>query len=183
MQWSQDRGHAREEAVKKIDATKEPLQLHLGGGTWNGGDGVNLGGEGGNPCCIYRVAEVRDLRDCHDTFLPVKVEASGSEATEDGVKVIEMLLERSTGNQNIVKVDKYPLQAAKDTIHQPLERLCGVLETERHPEELVKAKRRYDGRLLNVFGGHRDLMIAPHQVQDGKHRCPVSDVRKRVNMG
>ena len=71
--------------------------------------------------------------------------------------------------------DKRKIHLTKKTAHQALERLGGVLQPERHPEELEEPEGGGDGGLRDVVGSHRDLVIAANQVQGGKNRRPESD--------
>ena len=74
----------------------------------------------------------------------------------------------SACHQNVVKVDEHEIKVLEDRIHKPLERLCSVLEAERHAEELPEPKWGYDGCLGDRVLGHRYLMVATHEVDFGE---------------
>ena len=71
-------------------------------------------------------------------------------------------------------------------VHEPLEGLSTILHAERHPQILEQAKRGDDGRLLDVLGIHRNLMVSPLEIQHGENgaavkiRSEVLNVRQRV---
>ena len=72
-------------------------------------------------------------------------------------------------------VDKGELRALTDGIHQPLERLSSILQTEWHPEEFKEPKRSNDCCFGDVFSSHRNLVVASDEINLGEYR-PASEV-------
>ena len=88
-----------------------------------------------------------------------------SQPLEEQTQVTSVLLGVGAGNENIVDVHENELlKAATDFIHKSLERLCRILESKWHAQELKQAERRYDSGLWDVVGSHRDLVVPTHQV-------------------
>ena len=75
----------------------------------------------------------------------------------------------SACHQNVVKVDEHEIKVLEDRIHKPLERLCSVLEAERHAEELEQTKRRDNRCLRNVLGPDWDLMVTTYEIHFAEH--------------
>ena len=75
----------------------------------------------------------------------------------------------SARHQDVIQVDEHEVEVLEDRIHKPLERLCRVLEAERHAEKFKKAKRGDDRCFRNVLGLDRDLMVAPDEVHFTEH--------------
>ena len=70
-----------------------------------------------------------------------------------------MLLLVVRSNEYVVNVDKRIGEVLQDVIHQLLECLSSVGETERHSQELEQTERRDDRHLVNVLGCHLNLLI------------------------
>ena len=64
-------------------------------------------------------------------------------------------------SKNIYKDE---IQAGNQPVHETLEGLAGILESEGHAQKLPEPERSYDGRLGYVLGPHRDLVIPLAQV-------------------
>ena len=67
-----------------------------------------------------------------------------------------------------VQVDEAELQTPEDTVHQMLEGLGGVLQHKQHVKELKQAEWGYDGRFLDVYVSHRELVVTPDKVHHGE---------------
>ena len=80
-----------------------------------------------------------------------------------------------TCHQNVIQVHKHTLEAAAHCVHQALEGLSGVLETKRGAQKLVQAEGGHDCSLFDVFGGHRDLMVASDEVNLGEDDLAMED--------
>ena len=58
-----------------------------------------------------------------------------------------------------------------------------ILEAEGHPHEFKEAEGGDDGRLLDVGGVNRDLVVALLQIQLAEHRCPSQAARDVGHVG
>ena len=76
---------------------------------------------------------------------------------------LKMLFCGGGGDQVVIKVDENRWLVGKDVVHQPLERR--VLQSKWHEEVLEQPEGGGDGRLGDVGGGDRDLMIPLDQIQ------------------
>ena len=95
-------------------------------------------------------------------FLTVDGEASRSQTAKYHPEMVQMEVRGRACNKDIVQVDEAELQ----TVHQMLEGL--VLQPKRHVKELKQAEWGYDGRFLDVYVSHRDLVVTPDQVHHGE---------------
>ena len=119
--------------MKEVHTTQEPLQLNLVGWARHRSDGIHLGWEGHNASRVHDVAEVRHLGLGQNTLLAVETEASGREATEDLMKIFQMLVHGGAGHQYIIEIHKNSRKTAQDPIHQALKCLRRVFKAKRHP--------------------------------------------------
>ena len=89
-------------------------------------------------------------------------------------------------DEDVVQVNEREGNVPEDAVHETLEGLGGVLESEGHPYELSEAKRCDDGRLGNGVRCHRDVMISTHEVDLGEDGRPsevdveILDVGQRI---
>ncbi|KRZ60432.1 hypothetical protein T02_15237 [Trichinella nativa] len=92
-------------------------------------------------------------------------------------------------SKHVVQIDEAESQPSSHFVHEALECLSSISQTERHPHVFKKAERCRDGRLWNIFIRHRDLLIGADQVNFGEDRpaaqlCDeVIDVGYRVSVG
>ena len=79
-------------------------------------------------------------------------------------------------HQYIVEVDEHKLHLTQNAIHQSLESLRRVLQTEWHAQKFEKTKWGDDGRLRDILIGHWYLMKSSNQVYHGEnlHACQLS---------
>ncbi len=123
-----------------------------------------------------------------DTLLAVDDQGGIAEPLEEDPKMLEMLLFRVAGNNDVIQVYEDEVQTTQNPVHVSLESVAGISESKSHPEELPQSKRRNDGRLGNVGGVHADLMVAFPQVHLGEDDtafqplCKVRHVGKRVRV-
>jgi hypothetical protein len=73
------------------------------------------------------------------------------------------------GHQVVVEVAENPLEPLQYLVHQSLERLLTVAESEGHPGILEQSKRCYDGRLTNIGWMHRYLMVPLLKIRFAKN--------------
>ena len=99
-----------------------------------------------------------------DTLRPLYDQTVGRQRLEDGLEVLEVLLERLRGDQDIVYIDIDSREVAEDLIHEPLKILPRILEAEGCAGENKQPKGGNDGGLFDVFIGDGDLMIPFHQI-------------------
>lgn len=62
-----------------------------------------------------------------------------------------MLRLQRAGNQNDIQINEDKRQALSDLVHEPLDRLSGVLQAERHTKSFEQAERGNGGGLGNVI--------------------------------
>ena len=101
--------------------------------------------------------------------------------------MLQVELWARAGNEDVIEIhEDGPLQATENSIHQPLERLRGVLEPEGHPQKLKQTKWRYNSRLGNILVCHWYLMVTADEIDDGEQLGSGGgggerlDVRKRI---
>jgi hypothetical protein len=70
-----------------------------------------------------------------------------------------MLLQSVAGNEVIIQVRKNEREVAKQLVHEALEGLSCICQTEGHKQILEQAEGGDDGGLLDVLSGHGDLMV------------------------
>ena len=58
------------------------------------------------------------------------------ETTKNFPEILNVLREGAAGNQDVVKVHKYPIQTPKNSVHQALKSLSRVFEAKGHPQKL-----------------------------------------------
>jgi hypothetical protein len=95
----------------------------------------------------------------------------------------KMLLTCWTENEEIIKVYKEEGKRAEEGIHEALESLGGIFETEWHEIELEEAKGGYYCRFWNVVFLHGNLIIALFQIQLRENSCTMKMSRKVFKIG
>ena len=75
-----------------------------------------------------------------------------------------MFRRRLTSNQDVVQVDKKEIKPRQCGVHETLESLGRVFESERHPDKLKKTKRRDHCRFLDVVWMNWNLVVATDEV-------------------
>merc|ERR1712015_199842 len=134
------------------------------------------------------VAEEVDGIDAEDALCFLDDESVFVEALEESSEVVLVIGDRFAGYEDVVHVDEDVPQALGDSIHEPLERLCGAAQPEWHAQEFPQAEGSDDGSLRNVTFRHGNLVISPHQVHLGENflprevRCEVLNSRQRVGV-
>ena len=91
------------------------------------------------------------------------------ESLEQQVKVFFVCLNILASHQDVVNVDEGEIQIVTDNVHQVLESLGSILQTERHPEKLIQPKRSDDGGFGDILSSHRDLVVASNKVDFREH--------------
>ena len=82
------------------------------------------------------------------------------ENVENCSQVREVSGEVRTCHQNVVQVGEEKRKTTEKMVHEPLKSLSSVAEAERHFGELKTAKRSDNGRIGDISGGDRHLIIA-----------------------
>jgi len=70
-----------------------------------------------------------------------------------------MFFQSAADDEVVVQVRENEWQAAKQLVHEELERLSCIGQTERHKQILKQTKGGDDGGLLDVLGRHGDLIV------------------------
>ena len=81
-------------------------------------------------------------------------------------------------HQDVVQVHEQEVQILEDGIHQTLKSLGGVLEPERHTEELKEPEQGDHCRLGDVVGVDRNLMITTDEVHFTENVLPARSAVK-----
>lgn len=71
-----------------------------------------------------------------------------------------MLLGILAYDKDVINEDENEREINVYRIHKSLESLCGIFEPKRHPDELIKFKRGYDGCLWNISRSNWYLVIS-----------------------
>ena len=88
-----------------------------------------------------------------------------------------------TGNQDVVDVGEAEEETTQDFIHESLEGLCRLLQTERHPGVLVQGKECNDGCLRDVRKFYGDLMDGLNEVDPSEDGGAVELRREFLDVG
>ena len=135
MERGQRGRNPRQKPVEKIDAAEESLHLHLGRWTRHSMDGVDLGRERDNTRGIDDMAQVRDAWRCYHTLPLIEAEARVRQALQNLSQVKTVLLQGGAGHEDVVQVDEDTRQVTQDAIHESLECLRRILQSEWHPKK------------------------------------------------
>ena len=110
-------------------------------------------------------------------------EAVVSQEAENLAEMVEVGTAVRTGDQDVIQVDKTERETVEDPVHEPLEGLGGVPQTEGHPEELEQTKGGDDGGLGDVIGGHGDLVVPLKEVNLGEDGAAMEVIGKILDVG
>ena len=80
------------------------------------------------------------------------------------MEMLGMFFSGRAGDEYVVQVDEYEVQAPADLIHEVLKGLCGIAQSMWHSRVFEKAESCDDGRLRSVRLCHGDLVIGLHQI-------------------
>ena len=87
------------------------------------------------------------------------------EALEYRAYIPEVLFRSSTGNQDVIDVRVGCGDTTEDLVHEPLECLCCIPESEGHAHKLEQTKGCGDCSLRYIRGVHWDLVVGSYKVQ------------------
>jgi hypothetical protein len=92
------------------------------------------------------------------------------EDVEDGVHMSQMIDPCSAIDEDVVEEyeDEPAQERSQDVVHECLKCRRGIVEPERHDQELIEAVMCAECRLGDVVGAHPDLMVAGSVVQFGE---------------
>ena len=62
-------------------------------------------------------------------------------------------------DQDIVHIDKTEGMITKNKVDHELKGVSSISKPKRHPQKFIHSKESDNGSLLNVLGGHRNLII------------------------
>lgn len=96
----------------------------------------------------------------------VDLDFSGPKGGKESFEVHQVLLLPDGSNDDVIEISPGKGQTAQQVIHRSLQRLSNVEEAKRRMGELKKFKCRRDGRLVNVFGGDRQLIENLSQINN-----------------
>ena len=88
-------------------------------------------------------------------------------------KVLHVFFKSGTGNQVVIQVSKHKWEVAEEPIHESLESLSSIHESEWHELILKQSERSQDGSLGDVRWIHQDLVVALYQVNDREVPAPL----------
>jgi hypothetical protein len=75
-----------------------------------------------------------------------------------------MFLQGAAGDEMVIQVCEDEREVAKQLVHEALEGLSCICQTERHKQIFKQPKGGDDGGLLDVLGGHGDLMVPFNEI-------------------
>ena len=130
-------------------------------------------GEGPDPCPVHHVTQELETLDRENAFRRVNYQPILVQHGKELPQVFHVLVEGPTGDKMIVQVGEHKRQTPKQSIHETLERLCCVRQTERHKQIFKHAERCHNCRFLHIIRRHRDLVVTLHQIHAGKIPTPV----------
>ena len=167
-------GPGNESAIE-VDHPQEPLKLFDGGRLMELTDCSNSFLEGLCPCSIHSVSKEVKGRDTKYTLGSVHNEAVVGQHFEDVAKILKVFFWGGGGHEDVVDVDEAMRDAVEDRVHESLEILTCVFQSEGSSLENIKSKWGDDSSLLDVVGMDRDLMVPFEQV-DFAEDCFSSEV-------
>ena len=91
-----------------------------------------------------------------------------SETFANSSLIGKVLFGRGAGDEYIVDVCVCYRNSTEDLVHEALERLSGVPETEEHLHELEQSEWSCDGGLGYVCRVHWDVVVRMHEIQFGE---------------
>ena len=106
--------------------------------------------------------------------------------TKNLLEVIDVGGEVLGEDQDIIHEDKTERKLTQNKVHHVLKGVSSVSESNGHPQKFKHSKGRDNSSLLNVLGGHMNLIISLLKVQLGEHSCTqypggeVSNIQKRI---
>jgi hypothetical protein len=83
--------------------------------------------------------------------------------------VLLVFLSSLTKNQDVIKVCKTKMKVLENVIHEALECLCCIPQSEGHVRELKEHERSGNGSFLDVVRVDRDLLVRPDKVKFGEN--------------
>ena len=110
------------------------------------------------------VPEVHEFLDAKHALLPIYDHPVVGEEVEDLTEVRFELLFSLAGDKDVIQKGEDEGDVTKNSIHQPLESLGGVLKPEGHAEEFPESKGSDDGRFRDVCRCDGNLVVAMNQI-------------------
>ena len=114
------------------------------------------------------VSKKVQLGGTEEALVGVDDNAVSGEAFENSSQIGKVLFGRGAGDEYIVDVCICSRNSTEDLVHEALERLSGVPETERHLHKLKQSEWSCDGGLGYVCRVHWDLVVRTHEIQFGE---------------
>ncbi len=128
-------GNDGNETAVKVKHAQEPLKGREVSRGRVREDGLNFGGQGTKASGSDMMAKAINFRDCKCTFGRVNAKAVGSQHIKDLFEVEEVFVMVLAENENVVKVNENEGKGTEKGIHEVLESLSSIIETERHEME------------------------------------------------
>ena len=112
-----------------------------------------------------------DLGNSKLTLGKANGEAMLPAETKNQPEVIRMGGEVLGEDQDTVHVDETEGKFTQNKVYHALKGVSSIAKPKRHPQKFDHSEGSDDGSLLNVLGGHRNLIISFLKVQLGEHSC------------
>ncbi len=132
---AEDMGNAGKETAVKVKHAQEPLKGREVSRGKVGEDGLNFGGQGTKAIGSDIMAKAINFRDRKCTFGKVNAKAVGGQHIKDLFEVEDVFVLVLAENENVVKVNENEGEGMEMGIHEALESLSSIFETERHEME------------------------------------------------
>ena len=174
VEWFLDLGSARDACAIEVDCSEESKELLDVGRSRDLGDRLDLRRQRGDTVGRDSKSEEVDLSTNKVALGSVDCDAVRVQSSEQDVEVAKVLVVVCARHQDVVDVDVHEGKSAHDFVHEALESLCGVPEAEGHGQEREAAEGCRDGRLVDVFGGNRNLVVRSDEV-DGAEDLGACD--------
>jgi hypothetical protein len=100
------------------------------------------------------VAQKFHRRLTENTFFPVNDKAEKTQPLEQGLQVLQVLLQGVAGDDDVIKVSKRESQLGQHSVHHALKRVPCVPQAEGKAAKLEKPEGGRHGRLWNVSRVH-----------------------------
>ena len=150
--------HAKE--LSEASEGVRPREIH---------DGLDLLLDGADAVFVHDVAKELQRGLSKGALVRIRHQTKVFQTPEKLAEVILVHVVGRAGHQDVVQVDVTKVETMEDVVDEPLERLGSVAESKGHPDEFVHPKRCGNGRLWDVIGMDRNVMVSPDQIDLGEY--------------
>ena len=137
VQWTQNVSTVWNKTMVKIDQANELSQLSCGGWLWKIADDFDFVLQGTYTVLADMMPQEFQFLNSKNTFGGIDHNTVVSQALENLAEVLLVLLRGRTGNQYIINVYENKVEPTKHLVHEPLECLASIPQSEGHADELI----------------------------------------------